>query len=174
MATMHRTKNDLPEEIRAQLCEILNARLADAVDLQYQAKQAHWNVKGPHFMALHELFDEVATSAGEYVDLIAERVTQLGGTAYGTVRVAASNSSLSEYPLEIFDGESHVEAVSNALATFGANIRRNIDDTANLQDADTADLFTEISRGVDKHLWFVEAHNQVEGREESITLKAAS
>ena len=163
-ARMHRTKNDLPEEIRAQVIEFLNNRLADAIDLQYQAKQAHWNVKGDKFIALHELFDEVATSAGEYVDLIAERVTQLGGTALGTVRLSAANSSLSEYPHDIFTGDEHVEGVSNALATFGTQIRRNIDDAANLQDADTADLFTEISRGVDKHLWFVEAHNQVEDR----------
>jgi starvation-inducible DNA-binding protein len=160
-ATMHRTKNDLPEELRAQVIEILNKRLADSIDLQYQAKQAHWNVKGEQFRALHELFDEVATAAIEYTDLIAERVTQLGGTAYGTVRVAASNSSLNEYPLEIFDGHSHVEAVSNALSTYAANIRRDIDQTTELQDAGTADLFTEIVRGVDKNLWFVEAHNQV-------------
>jgi starvation-inducible DNA-binding protein len=159
---MHRTKNDLPEELRAQLIEILNARLADSIDLEYQAKQGHWNVKGDQFRALHELFDEVATAASEYTDLIAERVTQLGGTALGTVRVAAQNSSLSEYPHDIFDGDSHVEAMSNALSTFAANVRRDIDRTTELQDAGTADLLTEISRGVDKHLWFVEAHNQVE------------
>lgn len=158
---MHRTKNDLPEELRAQVIEILNARLADSIDLQYQAKQAHWNVKGEQFRALHELFDEVATAAGEYTDLIAERVTQLGGTAYGTIRAASSNSSLMEYPLEIFEGPAHVEAVSSALSTYASNVRRDIDRTTELQDAGTADMFTEIVRGVDKHLWFVEAHNQV-------------
>jgi starvation-inducible DNA-binding protein len=158
---MHRTHNDLPEELRAQLIEILNARLADSIDLQYQAKQAHWNVKGDQFRALHELFDEVSTAAIEYSDLIAERVTQLGGTALGTIRVSAKNSSLSEYPLDIFDGDSHVEAMSNALGTYAKNIRQDIDRATELQDAGTADLLTEISRGVDKNLWFVEAHNQV-------------
>lgn len=157
---MHRTHNDLPEELRAQLIEILNARLADSIDLEYQAKQAHWNVKGDSFRALHELFDEIATSAGEYTDLIAERVTQLGGTALGTVRISAQNSSLSEYPHDIFSGEDHVEAMSQALATYAKNVRQDIDRTTELQDAGTADMLTEISRGVDKHLWMVEAHNQ--------------
>ena len=159
---LHKTKNDLSKQTRNKIIEILNARLADASDLKSQAKQAHWNVKGDNFRALHELFDEIAASAVEYVDLIAERVTQLGGTANGTVRDAASKSTLSEYPHDIFDGDSHVEAMSNALATFGNQVRHDIDRATELQDAGTADMLTEISRGVDKHLWFVEAHNQVE------------
>jgi starvation-inducible DNA-binding protein len=157
---MHKTKNDIPEELRTQLIEMLNARLADAADLKSQAKQAHWNVKGANFIALHELFDQVATDADVYVDDLAERVVQLGGTAYGTVRMAAARSSLSEYPGDITEGAAHVEALSGALSQFGRSIRINIDEAASLQDADTADLFTEISRGVDKHLWFVEAHEQ--------------
>lgn len=139
---------------------ILNARLADASDLKSQAKQAHWNVKGIHFFQLHELFDQVATEAEGYTDLIAERATALGGTALGTVRVAAQNSTLSEYPLEITDGADHVDALSTALAHFGKNLRANIDEADDLGDQDTADLFTEVSRGVDKLLWFVEAHIQ--------------
>ena len=157
---MHRTKNDLAAENREKLIEILNARLADATDLKSQAKQAHWNVKGIHFFQLHELFDQVATAAEGYTDLIAERATALGGTALGTIRVAAQRSSLGEYPLEITDGESHVDALSSALADFGKLVRRDIDNATELDDADTADLFTEISRGVDKLLWFVEAHIQ--------------
>jgi starvation-inducible DNA-binding protein len=157
---MYRTKNDLPEETRAQLVEFLNNRLADAVDLKTQTKQAHWNVKGANFIALHELFDRIAASVEEYADLIAERVMQLGGTAEGTARIAARKSSLEEYPLEIGDGRDHVEALSSALARFGAEARRAIDETAALGDQDTADIFTEISRGIDKWLWFVEAHAQ--------------
>lgn len=157
---MHRTKNDLAAENREKLVEILNARLADATDLKSQAKQAHWNVKGIHFFQLHELFDQVATAAEGYTDLIAERATALGGTALGTIRVASQRSSLGEYPLEITDGESHVDALSSALADFGKLVRRDIDNATELDDADTADLFTEISRGVDKLLWFVEAHIQ--------------
>lgn len=157
---MHNTKIDLAKDKREKLVAILNQSLADAVDLKSQAKQAHWNVKGMNFIALHELFDQVSTEFDTYVDDIAERVTTLGGTALGTVRVAAQNSSLSEYPLEITDGADHVDALSTALADFGKKVRKNIDETDELGDADTADLFTGISRGVDKLLWFVEAHIQ--------------
>jgi len=157
---MHKTKNDLPKETREKIIEILNARLADASDLKSQAKQAHWNVKGMSFIALHELFDQVATEVETFTDTIAERVTVLGGTALGTVRVAASNSSLSEYPLEITDGADHVDALSSALADFGKKVRSNIDEADKLGDMDTADLYTEVSRGIDKLLWFVEAHIQ--------------
>jgi DNA-binding ferritin-like protein (oxidative damage protectant) len=157
---LHKTKNDLPQETREKVIEILNARLADATDLKSQAKQAHWNVKGIHFFQLHELFDQVATAVEGHIDLIAERITALGGTALGTIRVAAQRSSLNEYPLEITDGADHVDALSSAMADFGKHIRRNIDETNDLGDADTADLFTEISREIDKLLWFVEAHAQ--------------
>ena len=157
---MHKTKNDLPKETREKIIETLNSRLADASDLKSQAKQAHWNVKGMSFIALHELFDQVATEVETYTDTIAERITVLGGTALGTVRVAASNSTLSEYPLEITDGADHVDALSSALADFGKKVRANIDEADKLGDMDTADLFTEVSRGIDKLLWFVEAHIQ--------------
>jgi starvation-inducible DNA-binding protein len=157
---MHRTKNDLGNEQREKVIEHLNRRLADAIDLKTQAKQAHWNVKGPHFIGLHELFDQVATAVEAHTDLIAERVTALGGTARGTARVVAQSSSLSEYPLEIFDGTAHVDALSTAMSDFGKKIRANIDDADELGDKDTADLFTEISREIDKLLWFVEAHIQ--------------
>ena len=157
---LHKTKNGLSQETREKIIDILNARLADASDLKSQAKQAHWNVKGIHFFQLHELFDQVATAVEAHMDLIAERATALGGTAFGTVRVAAQNSSLSEYPLDITDGSAHVDALSTALADFGNIVRRNIDETNDLGDADTADLFTEVSREIDKLLWFVEAHIQ--------------
>ncbi|HSK72463.1 MAG TPA: DNA starvation/stationary phase protection protein Dps [Pyrinomonadaceae bacterium] len=157
---MHNTKIDIQRETREKLIETLNTRLADAMDLKSQAKQAHWNVKGMNFIALHELFDQVATEVEAHVDTLAERVTTLGGTALGTVRVAADNSTLSQYPLEITDGHAHVEALSNALADFGKKVRENIDQADELGDMDTADIFTEISRSIDKLLWFVEAHIQ--------------
>lgn len=157
---LHNTKIDIDKGKREQVIGILNSRLADAVDLQSQAKQAHWNVKGMHFIALHELFDQVSTEILTHIDDIAERVTTLGGTAMGTVRVAAGNSSLSQYPMEITDGEAHVDALSSALADFGKKVRADIDNTDKLDDKDTADLFTGISRSIDKLLWFVEAHAQ--------------
>ncbi|HTV63547.1 MAG TPA: DNA starvation/stationary phase protection protein Dps [Verrucomicrobiae bacterium] len=158
--TLYETMNDLPKPARIALNQLMNQRLADAVDLQSQVKQAHWNVKGPSFIALHELFDEVDEAVESYVDLIAERIVQLGGIAEGTVRVAASRTRLPEYPLDIADGAAHVEALARALSTFGQTARATIDETGALDDADTADIFTEISRGIDKWLWFVEAHSQ--------------
>lgn len=159
---MHPTKIDLPDNTRRAAIALLQARLADAVDLATQAKQAHWNVKGPSFLALHELFDKVADEVRAHADLIAERITALGGTAEGTARVAAQRSTLSEYPLDIFEGRAHVEALSSALAAFGKAVRSAIDQAAEMGDQDTADIFTEISRSIDKHLWLVEAHIQTD------------
>ena len=159
---MFRTKNDLPASTRTRVIDLLNARLADAIDLRSQAKQAHWNVKGPTFIALHELFDRLARDADENVDELAERVTQLGGVAAGTVRMAAGRTSLAEYPADAADGRAHVEALSDALAAFGGSVRRAASDATGLGDLDTADLFTEISCDMDKWLWFVEAHQQAD------------
>jgi starvation-inducible DNA-binding protein len=119
-----------------------------------------WNDKGPHFIGLHELFDKIAEAVEDYVDMIAERIVQLGGIAQGTVRAAAARSRLEEYPPTIADGSAHVEAVAKALSTFGREARVSIDEANTLDDPDTADLFTEVSRGIDKWLWFVEAHAQ--------------
>ena len=157
---MYETENDIAKSRRVELNSLMNQRLADAVDLQMQMKQAHWNVKGPHFIGLHELFDKVNEAVASYVDLISERVVQLGGIAEGTVRAAAQRSRLAEYPLDIADGAAHVEAVARALSTFGREARNTIDLADELEDADTADLFTEVSRGIDKWLWFIEAHTQ--------------
>jgi starvation-inducible DNA-binding protein len=162
---MFKTKNDLPEATRVKAVELLNARLADCIDLQTQTKQAHWNVKGPNFIALHKLFDEINEEVEDYVDLLAERVVQLGGVAEGTARVVAERTSLDEYPLAITTGEEHVDALSDALAAFGRAARLGIANMDELGDADSADILTEISRGVDKWLWFVEAHQQGEPAE---------
>lgn len=161
---MYPTKNDLPEANRAKLVELCNARLADAIDLQTQCKQAHWNVKGPSFIALHELFDEINTDVEEYVDTIAERVVQLGGHAEGTARIAAKRSTLKEYAATGGKGRDHVDALSSALAAFGKVCRQAIEQVEELKDKDSADIFTEVSRGTDKWLWFVEAHLQEEQR----------
>ena len=156
----HETKTDLPESVRAKMIDLLNQQLADVLDLGLQAKQAHWNVKGPHFIGLHELFDKVAEEVEEFIDEIAERAVELGGVALGTAQVIAKNSRLAAYPLNLASGKDHVAALSSALARFGASARAAIDTADKGGDADTADLFTEVSRGVDKLLWFVEAHAQ--------------
>ncbi len=155
---LHTTKNSLSAGVRAQAVQVLNARLADCIDLQTQVKQAHWNVKGPDFIALHKLFDEINEDVEEYVDTIAERAVQLGGTVAGTARSVALASSLEEYPLEISAGLDHAAALSDALETFGTLAREAVDAMDELGDAATADIFTEVTRGIDKWLWMVEAH----------------
>ncbi len=157
---MYETSNDLGSTTRRSAIEMLNEHLADAIDLHLQAKQAHWNIKGPNFVGLHDLFDRVAAQAAEYSDLIAERAVALGGLARGTLQAVSAQSQLREYPLEGGDWRAHVHSMQDALATFGRGVRKAIDDATALNDADTADLFTEISRGVDKSLWMVEAHVQ--------------
>lgn len=156
--TLYNTHNDLSEDVRSKAIGLLNQHLADILDLQSQTKQAHWNVKGPNFIVLHELFDEVAGELEEFADEIAERAVALGGIAPGTVRVAAATSRLPEYPLEIVSGRDHVSALSAGLARFGKTARAAIDTAGNFGDLDTADLFTEVSRAIDKLLWKVEAH----------------
>src|SRR5688572_27020864 len=131
---MNSTKNDLSEPVRIWIAAILNARLADAIDLHLQAKQAHWNVKGPQFIALHELFDQVASGAAVSVDLLAERAVQLGAAAEGTVQIVAQRSSLKPYPVEISDGPAHVEALANALAEVGAKTRAAIGECEQIGD----------------------------------------
>ena len=157
--TMFETRNDLPAENREKLVELLNARLADTLDLYTQVKQAHWNVKGPDFIQLHELYDMVAETVLPFVDEIAQRATALGGLATGTVRMAAEATSLDEYPLDGTEGQETVRLVADRLAAYGAAVREAIE-TADSEfgDMDTADLFTDVSRAMDKHLWFVETH----------------
>jgi starvation-inducible DNA-binding protein len=154
------TRIDIPEESRDKLVALLNARLADSFDLYSQLKQAHWNVKGKDFIQLHELYDEVAEGVLPFVDEIAERATALGGLALGTARMAASATSLDEYPTDAVAGKDTIQVVADRLAAYGASARAAIDEATELEDMDTADLFTEISRAIDKHLWFVEAHLQ--------------
>lgn len=159
-AKLYATRIDIPAENRTELIALLNLSLALTLDLKTQMKQAHWNVKGMNFYQLHELFEQMATQLDDYVDLIAERVTTLGGMAMGTIRVAAEISILPEYPFEIFNGKDHVIALADRIAPYAKIVREMIDQTNDFEDADTADLFTEISRTVDKYLWFLEAHLQ--------------
>ncbi len=157
---LYSTKNDLPEATRISVIQLLNQRLADCIDLQTHCKQAHWNVKGSNFIALHKLFDEINGDVEEYVDLIAERIVQLGGVAEGTARTVAARSALIDYPALLSTGAQHVAALSDSLAQFGRTARMGIEEMNDLQDANGADILTEISRGTDKWLWFVEAHQQ--------------
>lgn len=160
MAKTHKTSIDLDGETREQIITLLNQQLADTFDLYSQTKQAHWNVKGMQFIQLHELFDQLAGELLPYVDDMAERATSLGGTALGTARMASAASRLPEYPANAFGGQESVTALVERYAALAASTRAAIDTSGNLGDADTADLFTGISRGLDKSLWFLEAHLQ--------------
>lgn len=158
--TLHLIRNDLPEKTRRAMVALLNQQLADVLDLGLQAKQAHWNVKGPNFIALHELFDKVADELEGFSDEIAERAVALGGVALGTVQIIAEHSKLAPYPLTVGSGPEHIAALAAALAKFGKTTRTAIDAATKIGDANTADLFTGVSREVDKLLWLVEAHAQ--------------
>jgi starvation-inducible DNA-binding protein len=169
---MSRKNNALPQEQQAKLIEILNRRLADAIDLQLQSRQAYWNVKGPHFMALRELFDKVAAGVEEYANLIAERIVHLGGRAEGTAHAVAGRSSLDGYRLasaggnghiaafSTSDGNSDINALSTTLTDFSRHTRYASAQASELMDTDTAAIFTEIARGIDKWLWFVDTSQQ--------------
>ena len=157
---MSRKNTALPEEQLAKLIELLNRRLADAIDLQLQSRQAYWNVKGPNFMAQRELFDKVAGGVEEYANLIAERIVQLGGMAQGSAHAVAGRSSLDGYLLSSADGNGYIGALSTTLTNFGRHARYASEQASELKDADTAAIFTEIGRGIDKWIWFVETSQQ--------------
>ncbi|HJY37523.1 MAG TPA: DNA starvation/stationary phase protection protein Dps, partial [Steroidobacteraceae bacterium] len=147
---MHKTRNDLSLDIRTRVSQLLNSRLASAIDLYLQTKHAHWNVKGPSFIALHELFDKLGEELEEHIDDIAERAVALGAVAEGTSNVVVERTQLARYPVQINEGLAHVDALANAYAVFGKSVREAIDDAGKAGDADSSDLFTGISRGIDK------------------------
>jgi starvation-inducible DNA-binding protein len=154
------TRIDIPQASREQLIELLNRRLADAIDLYSQLKQAHWNVKGSDFIQLHELYDTIAAQLLEHVDAIAERATTLGGVALGTIRTAATASTLQEYPVDAVAGIDTLAVIADRLAAYGSAMRAAIEKALALDDQDSADLFIEVSRAADKQLWLIEAHLQ--------------
>jgi len=158
--TFFRSSIDIPENVRAQVVDVLNLRLADAVDLKTQAKHAHWNVKGNEFFALHQLFDSIAGHCEEQSDLIAERVTALGGIAMGTARLVVRSSSIPNYDSSATVGAQHIRALAKGVAKFAEQLRGGIGFTEELGDKGTSDLLTEVVRQVDKDLWFLEAHLQ--------------
>ena len=158
--TMHKTSNGIDIDVRREMVALCNQQLANIFDLYSQTKQAHWNVKGMHFEALHGLFDKMADGIFPYGDAVAERATALGGTAMGTVRMAAAASDLPDFPSDVFAGEDVIRIVVARWGHYAQSVRRAIDLADEAGDLDTADLFTELSREADKLLWFAEAHVQ--------------
>ena len=156
----YKTLNDLSSNAKAVSVRVLNARLADAIDLALLTKQAHWNIKGPQFIALHEMIDGFRTEIDTHVDTIAERIVQLGGTALGTSQAVTSASTLPPYPTDIYASNDHLAALTERYAKVANAVRAAIDETDEAGDADTADVLTGFSRALDKALWFLEAHIQ--------------
>lgn len=156
----HATRNGTASNAKSVAIELLNARLADGIDLALAVKQAHWNLKGPQFIAVHTMLDGFRTELDGFNDDMAERAVQLGGTALGTTQVVAEKSKLEAYPTDIYAIADHVSALIDRYATFANAVRENIDEVDEAGDPDTADLLTGLSRAVDKQLWFIEAHVQ--------------
>jgi starvation-inducible DNA-binding protein len=157
---MHKTRNDLKSNARSASIQLLNARLADTIDLALAVKQAHWNIKGPQFIGIHLMLDELRTVLDSYVDKMAERVAALGGTALGTSQMVGKSSTLPPYPTDIYTIRDHLTALIERWGQVANTVRQNIDDTDEAGDAGTSDLLTEASRGLDQKLWFLEAHVQ--------------
>jgi starvation-inducible DNA-binding protein len=157
---LHQTKNNLASNTKSVAIEILNARLADAIDLALATKQAHWNLKGPQFIAVHEMLDGFRKELDIHVDTVAERVVQLGGTAFGTVQAVGKSTTLAPYPTDIYKVVDHIGVLVERYGELANKVREGIDTTSEAGDADTADILTGFSRALDKALWFLEAHLQ--------------
>ncbi len=157
---LHPTHQTIPHHIRGQIVELLQTRVSEGIDLTYQVKQAHWNVRGPRFFSLHKLFDKTYEHLQDNVDTIAERLVQLGGIAQGTIRSAVKISKLPDYPVGYITEDEHIELVSRGLANFSQTLRDDIERFAEWEDPGSADVLTEVIRAVDKDLWMVEAHRK--------------
>jgi len=160
MSQDHKTLNDIPSNTKKTAIELLNKALSATIDLALVTKQAHWNVKGPRFIMIHEMLDGFREELDEHADTIAERVAQLGGTALGTVQDVAESSILKPYPTGIYSVEEHISALIGCYSEAANLVRKCIDEAAEAGDANTADIFTAASRMLDKNLWFLEAHIQ--------------
>ena len=148
----------LKSNAKAAVIDVLNARLADAIDLALITKQAHWNLKGPNFIGVHEMLDPMRAAIDTHVDIIAERVAQLDGIALGTSQVVAKSSKLAPYPTDIRKVADHLAALAERYAARANQVREDIDTTDEAGDADTADILTNFSRELDKDLWFIKSH----------------
>ncbi len=157
---MHKTQNNLPSNAKSVSIDLLNARLADGIDLALATKQAHWNLKGPQFIGVHLMLDGFRKDQDEWNDTMAERAVQLGGTALGTTQTVSAMTKLAPYPTDTYAVADHLAALIDRFGTYANALHESIDAADEAGDADAADIFTEVSRGIDKQLWFLEAHVQ--------------
>lgn len=159
-AKLHSSKNPLAENVRGSMVALLQKHLGTAVDITYQTKQAHWNVKGMNFIAVHKLFDELHEQTEGYVDEIAERLTALGGQAHGTIQAAAENSVLEPYPLDLVKSEDHLKRLADSYSRWSAEVEKGIEEASEAGDPLTEDLLTQVGRGLGISLYFLESHFQ--------------
>lgn len=157
---LHATKISIPKRERVELIAMLNSTLASTVDLYAQLKQAHWNIKGPEFIGLHKLLDEIAEEVEDHIDIVAERATSLGGTALGTIEEIIKSTQLEKYPIDIFEIKHHLEHLTQNFAILGELVRECIEESEKLDDFATNDLYIDLVRMLDKNLWLLEAHLQ--------------
>ncbi len=155
---MYENRVALPENVKQQVTQVMQESLAEASDMHSQAKFAHWNVKGDNFYQLHLVFDQVAKVIGKQVDPIAERITQLGGVANGTLRQAACVSKIPEYPVDTIAGMDHVRALADALGHYCQNLRETSDKVGDLGDEPTSDFFNQLIVDAEEQLYFLESH----------------
>ena len=158
---MFPTACDLPEQTRQSMVALLQSHVSDGIDLYSHVRQAHWTLRGPNFIGLHELLEKIYTEVADQTDLVAERLQLLGGHTEGTIDVAAQNSRLPKYPLDAVTPNEHIEAITNSLAAYAKSVRGAIGEADETGDQGTADLFTEIVRAVDRARWMIEAHKPV-------------
>jgi starvation-inducible DNA-binding protein len=154
------TQNDLQSNAKAAAIALLNQRVADSIDLALLTKQAHWNLKGPQFIAIHQMIDGFRTQIDDHVDTMAERIVQLGGSVAGTVQAVEKQTRLPPYPIDIHKIEDHLIALIDRYAMVANGVRFSIGEADEVGDVDTADILTSFSRYLDKALWFLEAHVQ--------------
>lgn len=154
----HGSHNSLPTNVKSTSIAILNKVLAEGIDLALLTKQAHWNLKGPRFIAIHLMLDQFRDNLDEHVDTVAERVVQLGGQAVGTVQGVAAATKLAPYPVDATDENVHLAELVERYAQVATAAREGIDQTDEAGDPDSADILTGFSRTLDKSLWFLESH----------------
>lgn len=159
-AKLHPTKHPLNANLRGSMVELLQKHLGTAIDITYQTKQAHWNVKGMNFIAVHKLFDELHETTEDFVDNIAERLTALGGQAHGTVQASTENTVLDPYPLDLVKSEDHLKRLADSYAKWSGELIKGIEEASEAGDDLTEDLLTEVGRGIDEALYFLESHFQ--------------
>jgi len=153
---MENTRIDLADETRRAMISLLNRLLVDLTDLDIQIKLAHWNVRGSHFIAYHELFDRIGDHVGEALDSVAERVATLGGVAGAAVQTVARETALPPWPMSERHDTAVMAALADRLAAVFHRIRRAVNEHPD--EVDTGDFPTEVSRTFDHDLWFLEAH----------------